>query len=86
MDKKVRDTAEKLFNSEYEKLTEQEKHVAHHITQKTPISKNIVQDLSEQMTLGQKMADKVASFGGSWVFISIFACAIRNKKVIVTLA
>ena len=63
MDKKVRDTAEKLFNSEYEKLTEQEKHVANHITQKTPISKNIVQDLSEQMTLGQKMADKVASFG-----------------------
>ena len=63
MDKKVRDTAEKLFNSEYEKLTEQEKHVTHHITQKTPISKNIVQDLSEQMTLGQKMADKVASFG-----------------------
>jgi uncharacterized membrane protein len=76
MDKKVRDTAEKLFNSEYEKLTEQEKHVAHHITQKTPISKNIVQDLSEQMTLGQKMADKVASFGGSWVFISIFACVM----------
>ena len=38
MDNKVRNTAEKLFNSEYEKLTEQEKHVAHHITQRTPIS------------------------------------------------
>jgi len=24
------------------------------------------------MTLGQKMADKVASFGGSWIFIVIF--------------
>ena len=35
MDKKVRDTAEKLFNSEYEKLTEQERHVAHHITERT---------------------------------------------------
>jgi uncharacterized membrane protein len=72
MDKKVRDTAEKLFSSEYEKLTEQEKHVAHHISKRTPISTNIVQDYSEQMTLGQKMADKVASFGGSWIFISIF--------------
>jgi len=72
MDKKARDTAEKLFSTEYEKLTEQEKHVAHHITKRTPISTNIVQDLSEQMTLGQKMADKVASFGGSWIFISIF--------------
>ena len=72
MDKKVRETAKKLFSSEYEKLTEQEKHVARHITEKTPISTNIVQDFSEQMTLGQKMADKVASFGGSWIFISIF--------------
>jgi uncharacterized membrane protein len=72
MDKKVRETAEKLFSAEYEKLTEQEKHVAHHISERTPISTNIVQDYSEQMTLGQKMADKVASFGGSWIFISIF--------------
>ena len=76
MDNKIRDAAEKLFNSEYEKLTEQERHVAHHITERTPISTNVVQDYSEQMTLGQKMADKVASFGGSWVFISIFACVM----------
>ncbi len=72
MDKKVRDTAEKLFNAEYEKLTKQEKHVAHHITERTPISTNVIQDYSEQLTLGQKMADSVASFGGSWAFIIIF--------------
>ena len=72
MDQKVHDTAERLFRSTYEKLTELEKHVAHHITERTPISKNVIRDFSEQMTLGQKMADKVASFGGSWLFISIF--------------
>jgi uncharacterized membrane protein len=72
MEMKVRETAEKLFKSEYDKLTQQEKHVAHHITEKTPISTNIVQDYSEQLTFGQKMADKVASFGGSWGFIIIF--------------
>ena len=72
MDKKVRDTAEKLFSSEYEKLSKQEKHVAHHITKRTPISTNVIQDYSEQLTFGQRMADKVASFGGSWAFIIIF--------------
>ncbi|MGA2781376.1 MAG: DUF1003 domain-containing protein [Smithella sp.] len=72
MDKKVRDTAEKLFSSEYEKLSKQEKHVAHHITERTPISTNVIQDYSEQLTFGQRMADKVASFGGSWAFIIIF--------------
>jgi uncharacterized membrane protein len=90
MDNKIRDAAEKLFNSEYEKLTEQERHVAHHITERTPISTNIVQDYSEQLTLGQKMADKVASFGGSWVFISIFACVmvvwiIMNSFILIKL-
>ena len=72
MDKKLRDTAKKLFSSEYEKLTKQEKHVVHHITERTPISTNVIQEHSEQLTFGQKMADKVASFGGSWIFIIIF--------------
>ena len=72
MDQKVHNTAEKLFRSKYEKLTEQQKHVAHHITERTPISTNVFQDLSTRSTFGQKMADKVASFGGSWTFISIF--------------
>jgi hypothetical protein len=40
MDQKVRDTAEKLFRSKFEKLTELEKHVAHHITERTPILKS----------------------------------------------
>jgi uncharacterized membrane protein len=69
---KLRDTAEKIFKSKYDDLTKHEKHVAHHITERTPISTNVVQDISEQMTFGQKLADKVASFGGSWLFISIF--------------
>jgi uncharacterized membrane protein len=72
VDQKVQNTAEKLFHSKYEKLTEQEKHVAHHITERTPISTNVFQDLSKRSTFGEKMADKVASFGGSWTFISIF--------------
>jgi uncharacterized membrane protein len=72
VDQKLYNTAEKLFRSKYEELTELEKHVVHHITERTPISKNVHQDLSQHSTFGQKMADKVASFGGSWLFISLF--------------
>jgi uncharacterized membrane protein len=72
MDNKVRDTAEKIFNSAYEKLTAQERHVAHHITERTPISENVIQGYSEKLTFGQRMADNVAAFGGSWAFIIIF--------------
>lgn len=76
MDNKIRETAEKLFLSEYEKLTKHEKHVAHHITERTPISSNVLQDFTEQLTFGQRMADKVASFGGSWTFIMIFIAVL----------
>jgi uncharacterized membrane protein len=90
MDKKIRDAAEKLFSSEYENLSEQERHVAHHITERTPISTNIVQDYSEQLTFGQRMADNVASFGGSWMFIIIFmvvliAWIILNSFILIKL-
>jgi uncharacterized membrane protein len=72
MEENMRDTAEKIFRSKFEELSETERHVVHHITARTPISTNVVKDISEQLTSGQKLADKVASFGGSWIFISIF--------------
>jgi uncharacterized membrane protein len=36
------------------------------------VTRNINQAMEEQMTLGQRVADTVASFGGSWTFIFIY--------------
>jgi uncharacterized membrane protein len=36
------------------------------------LSENIEDSLEEKLTLGQKVADKIASFGGSWTFIIAF--------------
>ena len=90
MEKKIRETAKKLFRVEYDKLTKHEKHVAHHITERTPISENVIQNYTEQLTFGQKMADKVASFGGSWVFIILFmlvlmAWIVLNSFILIQL-
>ena len=75
MDQKVYDTAEKIFRSKYENLTELQRHVAHHITERTPISTNVVQEFSKQLIFGQKMADKVASFGGILdLYLNIYGC------------
>jgi uncharacterized membrane protein len=73
MNQKVDEISEKLFRTKYEQLGEQEKKVAHHLAERIHISRNVVKDFSEQQTFGQRMADKVATFGGSWVFITIFA-------------
>lgn len=36
------------------------------------LSENIKEEIESELTLGQKVADKVAAFGGSWVFIITF--------------
>ena len=40
------------------------------------LSENIQDDKETELTLGQKIADKVAAFGGSWTFIITFFCFI----------
>ena len=39
---------------------------------RTRVSRNLNVEEQERMTLGQRVADKVATFGGSWPFIFIF--------------
>lgn len=42
-----------------------------------PVSRDSAADFADQLTFGQRMADRVAAFGGSWVFIGIFfACLV----------
>ena len=39
-------------------------------------SRNINAEMEENMTTGQRVADKVASFGGSWTFIFIYGSCL----------
>jgi uncharacterized membrane protein len=76
MNKKEVEISEKLFRKKYEQLGKQEKHVAHHLVARTHIARNVSEDISEHMTFGQRLADRVAAFGGSWTFISLFAIVL----------
>jgi CRP/FNR family cyclic AMP-dependent transcriptional regulator len=40
------------------------------------VTRNINREMEEKMTLGQRVADKVASFGGSWTFIFLYTGAL----------
>jgi uncharacterized membrane protein len=40
------------------------------------VSRNINQEMEEKSTIGQRIADKVASFGGSWSFIMLYTGAL----------
>ena len=58
--------------SSLKNLNPHQQHVLSHIKEKQHISRNINTDFDESLTFGQRIADKVASFGGSWTFILSF--------------
>ena len=60
------------LEAEYEKLSELEHSVVSKITRRGRVSKLVHEDMDTQMTFGERVADKVAQFGGSWGFISLF--------------
>ena len=57
-------------------LSELEKTVLTSLTDKTTLTDKLDGNEEKPLTTGQKIADKVASFGGSWTFIILFALFI----------
>ena len=70
----------------YESLDEATRKVARHVAARQHISRNTADDGGS--TAGQRAADAVASFGGSWTFIMLFgitlvAWVVLNSLILV---
>ena len=65
--------AKAMFGVKFHELGDQEQKVIESIANKEPLPENINLLFHENLTVGQKLADKVASFGGSWTFIILFS-------------
>lgn len=63
---------ESLLGLENRELSDLEVDVIKAIHENSILSDSLEPILDTKMTIGQKLADKIASFGGSWTFISIF--------------
>ena len=70
---KPEDIAKKYFGVPYESLDERTKQVARHVAERKHIARNSSKEFAATATFGQRAADAVATFGGSWTFITIFA-------------
>ena len=62
-----------VLEQERGELTTLEKDVVESLREHDILTQNLNDTVDDTSTLGQRLADKVASFGGSWKFISIFA-------------
>ena len=45
---------------------------------RTHVAKNVNEEEEEMMTFGERIADRVAAFGGSWTFIIFFGCILLS--------
>jgi uncharacterized membrane protein len=61
-----------LINQENGELNSLEKEVVQAVSSNRILSENIEDELEEKLTLGQRTADHIATFGGSWTFIILF--------------
>jgi len=65
-----------FLTEEIGELNELDKTVLTSLTERTTLTDKVDEDEKQVLTLGQRIADKVATFGGSWTFIISFGIFI----------
>ena len=63
---------EDLLQAEHGEFTQLDRQVAESIAKHDTIAENVEAEFEDRRTLGERLSDHLASFGGSWTFIIIF--------------
>ena len=67
---------EELLEEEKGELTQIERDVLGSLKEQEILSRNPIDEWEAQLSYGERLADRIADFGGSWLFISIFTVVI----------
>src|SRR3954471_20708196 len=89
MSKVIDDLAAKFLEARGES-GESEQRVIQRLTQRLHVSRDSSRAFEASLTVGERLADRIAVFGGSWTFILIFLatliCWIALNTLILTRA
>ena len=72
------DYVENLLQDEKGEITQLEQQVLESLRNQEILSQNPETEFDASLTLGQRAADRIADFGGSWAFIGIFALVMLS--------
>ena len=64
--------ANRIFRNEWEHLLKHERQAIENALHRISLPQNLNQTILEKATFGQRAADAIAAFGGSWTFILLF--------------
>jgi uncharacterized membrane protein len=70
------DYVQSLLEKEKGELSTLEQSVVDSMARHETLASNVEDEFQKELTFGQRLADRVADFGGSWVFISLFGAMI----------
>ncbi len=72
MDENIRALAHELLESGVATLSDRDRRIIGRIAKRLHVTRNLNASIDESTTLGQRVADAVARWGGSWTFIGSF--------------
>jgi len=67
---------EEILREEHGEYSDLDREVAESIARQETIAENVEDDFEEHRTLGEKLSDHLASFGGSWSFLISFGVVL----------
>ncbi len=76
MNNYVKLLAERFLHTGFDKLPEREKRILQRMVNRVAITQNVNERFQGELTFGQRLADRVAVFGGSWSFIILFGVVL----------
>lgn len=82
MNNQAQEQLRRLFLEKIETFTKQERDFFHKLMEHKHVTRNINDEFDGQLTFGQRLADNVAKFGGSWTFIIIFGLSLLTWVIL----
>lgn len=79
--------AQNIFHAEWDRLTPQERKLIEGVLERISTPRDANQEFKDRRTFGERAADLIAKFGGSWTFILIFftfllSWALLNTEIL----
>lgn len=81
----IADLAQRLLDGGIGELSTREQRVISTIAGRQHVSRNVNRTIEENETFGDRVADRVAQFGGSWTFIILFVAGLLTWILINTI-
>ena len=71
--------AKRGLRREWDSLSSSERRVIEHVLTRAQVTRDTNQEFTGERRFGERMADRIAAFGGSWPFVLGFIATYAKK-------